>query len=87
MLCLLLCLLVRLGSKLPSGVSQPPGFISCPWETQPQACTALEGSSQCHNYHSGASRPLDHVPHIRNPRLRQYYLQGAVLANELPRLE
>ncbi|XP_046871748.1 nuclear receptor coactivator 7 [Hypomesus transpacificus] len=66
----------RLGSKLPSGVSQPPGFISCPWETQPQACTALEGSSQCHNYHSGASRPLDHVPHIRNPRLRQYYLQG-----------
>ncbi|XP_037342362.2 oxidation resistance protein 1 isoform X2 [Pungitius pungitius] len=53
----------RLGSKLPPGVSQPPQFAKRPWETPP-------------GVQRPQSRPLDHTPHIRNPKLRQYYLAG-----------
>uniref|UniRef100_UPI0037E7DEA4 oxidation resistance protein 1 isoform X2 n=1 Tax=Semicossyphus pulcher TaxID=241346 RepID=UPI0037E7DEA4 len=71
----------RLGSKLPPGVSQPPQFTKRPWETQPQARAMQEpaASSSQHQHQPLVGRPLDHIPHIRNPRLRQYYLQGTSL--------
>lgn len=61
---------LRLGSKLPAGVSQPPQFAKKPWETQPKT----DPWSQDQNRPIG--RPLGHTPYIRNPKLRQYYLQG-----------
>lgn len=60
-----------MGSKLPPGVSQPPQFAKKPWDTQPKKDPWSQDQDQ------PVSRPLDHVPHIRNPKLRQYYLQGA----------
>ncbi|XP_043998399.1 nuclear receptor coactivator 7 isoform X2 [Gambusia affinis] len=71
-----LCL--RLGSKLPAGVSQPPRFAKPPWENRPQSHimqNAAAGAAHS-NDPVAVGRPLDHVPHIRNPKLRQYYLQG-----------
>ncbi|KAI3367670.1 hypothetical protein L3Q82_026501 [Scortum barcoo] len=67
----------RLGSKLPPGVSQPPQFAKRPWETQPQprVMQAPVARSQ-HQHQPVVGRPLNHIPHIRNPKLRQYYLQG-----------
>ncbi|KAM6917043.1 oxidation resistance protein 1 isoform 2-T2 [Lycodopsis pacificus] len=66
----------RLGSKLPPGVSQPPQFAKRPWETQPQARVMQEPAASGQRQHQPtASRPLNHTPHIRNPKLRQYYLQ------------
>ncbi|XP_032403514.1 LOW QUALITY PROTEIN: nuclear receptor coactivator 7 [Xiphophorus hellerii] len=68
----------RLGSKLPAGVSQPPRFAKPPWENQPQSHimqNAAAGAAHS-NDPVAMGRPLDHVPHIRNPKLRQYYLQG-----------
>uniref|UniRef100_A0A1A7WRN9 TLDc domain-containing protein n=2 Tax=Iconisemion striatum TaxID=60296 RepID=A0A1A7WRN9_9TELE len=63
----------RLGSKLPAGVSQPPQFAKPPWETQ----TIHEATANIQLQNQPiVSRPLDHIPHIRNPKLRQYYLQG-----------
>ncbi|XP_024132093.1 nuclear receptor coactivator 7 isoform X2 [Oryzias melastigma] len=61
----------RLGSKLPAGVSQPPQFAKPPWKTMQEAAA----DSQLQNQ-PVLTRPLDHIPHIRNPKLRQYYLQG-----------
>ncbi|RVE57296.1 hypothetical protein OJAV_G00214950 [Oryzias javanicus] len=61
----------RLGSKLPAGVSQPPKFAKPPWKTMQEAAA----DSQLQNQ-PVLTRPLDHIPHIRNPKLRQYYLQG-----------
>ncbi|XP_040916637.1 nuclear receptor coactivator 7 isoform X2 [Toxotes jaculatrix] len=67
----------RLGSKLPPGVSQPPQFAKRPWETQPQACVMQESTAGSQRQHQPiVGRPLNHIPHIRNPKLRQYYLQG-----------
>ncbi|XP_061824276.2 oxidation resistance protein 1 isoform X1 [Nerophis lumbriciformis] len=72
----------RLGSKLPPGVSQPPQFAKRSWDTQPQSRSLQEpsfGGNQPHRQHQyqpPLGRPLDHIPHIRNPILRQYYLQG-----------
>ncbi|XP_019725786.1 nuclear receptor coactivator 7 isoform X2 [Hippocampus comes] len=73
----------RLGSKLPSGVPQPPHLAKRPWDTQPQARGFEELSATTHHHHhhhhqyqTSPGRPLDHIPHIRNPILRQYYLQG-----------
>nr|XP_020498330.1 nuclear receptor coactivator 7-like isoform X2 [Labrus bergylta] len=71
----------RLGAKLPPGVSQPPQFAKRPWETQPQA-RVMEDPTACCSQHQRQpllGRPLDHIPHIRNPKLRQYYLQGTPL--------
>lgn len=56
----------RLGSKLPATASQPLHVSEPPWETQPQARVTPQPTS----------KPLNHTPHIRNPKLRQYYLQG-----------
>ncbi|XP_007574198.1 nuclear receptor coactivator 7 isoform X3 [Poecilia formosa] len=70
----------RLGSKLPAGVSQPPRFAKPPWENRPQSHimqNAAAGAAHS-NDPVAVGRPLDHVPHIRNPKLRQYYLQGTV---------
>ncbi|XP_031137895.1 nuclear receptor coactivator 7 isoform X3 [Sander lucioperca] len=67
----------RLGSKLPPGVSQPPQFTKRLWETQPQARVMQEPAASSQRQHQPTvGRPLDHTPHIRNPKLRQYYLQG-----------
>ncbi|XP_060919673.1 nuclear receptor coactivator 7 isoform X2 [Labrus mixtus] len=71
----------RLGAKLPPGVSQPPQFAKRPWETQPQA-RVMQDPAACRGQHQRQpllGRPLDHIPHIRNPKLRQYYLQGTPL--------
>lgn len=73
----------RLGSKLPPGISQPPQFTKRPWETQPQARAMLEHTACLSQLQLQQQpllgRPLDHIPHIRNPKLRQYYLQGTSL--------
>ncbi|XP_012711229.2 nuclear receptor coactivator 7 isoform X2 [Fundulus heteroclitus] len=67
----------RLGSKLPAGVSQPPQFAKPPWETQPQSHMMQKAAAGAQRKSEPVvSRPLDHIPHIRNPKLRQYYLQG-----------
>ncbi|KAJ4939968.1 hypothetical protein JOQ06_029400 [Pogonophryne albipinna] len=67
----------RLGSKLPPGVSQPPQFAKRPWENQPQAHVMQEpAASSQRPLQPTVGRPLNHTPHIRNPKLRQYYLQG-----------
>ncbi|XP_068608102.1 oxidation resistance protein 1 [Brachionichthys hirsutus] len=68
----------RLGSKLPPGVSQPPQFAKRPWETtRPPGGASQEPSvSTRHQNQPVVGRPLDRIPHIRNPKLRQYYLQG-----------
>ncbi|XP_052002078.1 oxidation resistance protein 1 [Xyrauchen texanus] len=51
----------RLGSKLPAGITQPPGFITAPCSIGAQG--ALRKSAEPHQ--------------IRNPKLRQYYLKEA----------
>ncbi|XP_066527779.1 oxidation resistance protein 1 [Hoplias malabaricus] len=64
----------RLGSRLPPGVTQPPGFITRPWDAT--SCTnrardilkTAEGNIGRH--------------HIRNPKLRQYYLKEAAFPSE-----
>ncbi|KAK2825979.1 hypothetical protein Q5P01_020193 [Channa striata] len=67
----------RLGSKLPPGISQPPQFAKRPWETQPQGGVMQDSpASSQHQHQPIVGRPLNHIPHIRNPKLRQYYLQG-----------
>ncbi|KAM9708785.1 oxidation resistance protein 1 isoform 1-T1 [Menidia menidia] len=66
----------RLGSKLPAGVSQPPQFAKPPWEAQPQGRMMQQAkASDQRQTQPIMSRPLNHIPHIRNPKLRQYYLQ------------
>ncbi|CAJ1073485.1 nuclear receptor coactivator 7 isoform X2 [Xyrichtys novacula] len=83
----------RLGSKLPLGVSQPPQFTKLPpsisqppqytkrpWETKPQVRLMQEPAARSQLQHQPLLvRPLNHIPHIRNPKLRQYYLQGTSL--------
>ncbi|XP_034530646.1 nuclear receptor coactivator 7 isoform X2 [Notolabrus celidotus] len=70
----------RLGSKLPPSISQPPQFTKRPWETQPQTRLMQEPTASSQLQHQPlVVRPLDHIPHIRNPKLRQYYLQGTSL--------
>ncbi|XP_029349788.1 nuclear receptor coactivator 7 isoform X2 [Echeneis naucrates] len=67
----------RLGSKLPPGISQPPQFAKRPWETQPHARVTQESTASSQGQQQPVvRRPLNHIPHIRNPKLRQYYLQG-----------
>lgn len=67
----------RLGPKLPAGVSQPPQFTMRTWEVQPQAPALLQPTLSSEKKQQPTSaRPLTHTPYIRNPKLRQYYLQG-----------
>ncbi|XP_022605959.1 oxidation resistance protein 1-like isoform X2 [Seriola dumerili] len=67
----------RLGSKLPPGISQPPQFAKRPWEIQPRARVMQESTASSQRQQQPiVGRPLNHIPHIRNPKLRQYYLQG-----------
>lgn len=69
----------RLASKLPPGVSQPPQFAKPPWESRPQSQIMQKARVGVqHRKEPVVSRPLDHIPHIRNPKLRQYYLQGTI---------
>ncbi|XP_030642258.1 nuclear receptor coactivator 7 [Chanos chanos] len=62
----------RLGSRLPAGVTQPPGFITGPWD-QPSGSSGAQNKFVKHLSEDRGIGPLHH--HIRNPRLRQYYLQ------------
>ncbi|XP_020775240.2 nuclear receptor coactivator 7 isoform X2 [Boleophthalmus pectinirostris] len=67
----------RLGPKLPTGVSQPPQFTTRTWEVQPLAPALQQPTvSSQRRQQLMSARPLNHTPHIRNPKLRQYYLQG-----------
>ncbi|XP_034015571.1 nuclear receptor coactivator 7 [Thalassophryne amazonica] len=52
----------RLNANLPAGVSQTPQSTKGDQDMQDQNQPTV-------------GRPLSHTPHIRNPRLRQYYLQ------------
>ncbi|KAG5265862.1 hypothetical protein AALO_G00247170 [Alosa alosa] len=75
----------RLGSKLPAGVSQPPGFIAGPWESASsgaQAQTRPPRQTRHTAAHKDTGAPSHHVPFIRNPCLRQYYLNEAALMPE-----
>ncbi|KAK0153358.1 hypothetical protein N1851_004950 [Merluccius polli] len=71
----------RLGSKLPSSGSQPQDLSQSPLEVDRRArcapAEARDGGPHPHHAAAAAGRPLHHVHHIRNPKLRQYYLQGA----------
>ncbi|KAJ8287482.1 hypothetical protein COCON_G00001410 [Conger conger] len=60
----------RLGSKLPAS-APPPGFPPGPWGPPP------------HSSRAPGTRP-PHVPHIRNPQLRQYYLRDSPGLPEVP---
>ncbi|XP_059376287.1 nuclear receptor coactivator 7 isoform X1 [Carassius carassius] len=64
----------RLGSKLPAGISQPPGFITaqCPIGTQ-VALGKNVGQESVKGHHQ-----------IRNPKLRQYYLKEAAFPAKDP---
>lgn len=67
----------RLGPKLPAGVSQPPQFTMRTWEVQPQAPALQQPTMSIERKQQPITdRPLTHTPYIRNPKLRQYYLQG-----------
>ncbi|CAL8287195.1 unnamed protein product [Lota lota] len=83
----------RLGSKLSASGSQPQELSKSPLEPEPRArCGPLEpeprarcGTTKAkagggHPLHVVASGP---VHHIRNPKLRQYYLQGAESSPQL----
>ncbi|TRY83466.1 hypothetical protein DNTS_016211, partial [Danionella cerebrum] len=62
----------RLGSKLPAGISQPPGFITthCPIAGHSVGQEGFKGQHQ-----------------IRNPKLRQYYLKEAAFSANDPTLK
>ncbi|XP_056624038.1 nuclear receptor coactivator 7 isoform X2 [Triplophysa dalaica] len=64
----------RLGSKLPAGISQPPGFIIAPCSIGTQG---VLGKSVGQEYVKGHHQ-------IRNPKLRQYYLKEAAFPPEVP---
>ncbi|KAA0711135.1 Oxidation resistance protein 1 [Triplophysa tibetana] len=64
----------RLGSKLPAGISQPPGFITAPCSIGTQG---VLGKSVGQEYVTGHHQ-------IRNPKLRQYYLKEAAFPPEVP---
>lgn len=57
----------RLGSKLPTGISQPPGFITAQCSIGPQSVLGKSVGQECVKGHH----------QIRNPKLRQYYLKEA----------
>ncbi|XP_035286611.1 nuclear receptor coactivator 7 isoform X1 [Anguilla anguilla] len=71
----------RLGSKLPAS-APPPGFPLGPWEPHcSRSGPAREGGAG-QNRPPGTRPP--HVPHIRNPQLRQYYLRDVPGLPEVP---
>ncbi|XP_046711003.1 oxidation resistance protein 1 isoform X2 [Silurus meridionalis] len=59
----------RLGTRLPSGFIQPPGFVTVQWETSVSA-----------NAGQDVTDTVRH--HIRNPKLRQYYLKEAAFPSD-----
>ncbi|KAM9465784.1 nuclear receptor coactivator 7 isoform 1-T2 [Clarias gariepinus] len=60
----------RLGTRLPSGFTQPPGFVTGPWDASVSA---------------NAGRDITDTGrhHIRNPKLRQYYLKEAAFPSDI----
>ncbi|XP_043119259.1 oxidation resistance protein 1 isoform X1 [Puntigrus tetrazona] len=64
----------RLGSKLPAGISQPPGFITAQCSIgAPGAMGKGVGQEYVKGHHQ-----------IRNPKLRQYYLKEAAFPAKDP---
>lgn len=59
----------RLGTRLPSGFAQPPDFVTAPW-----------GASVNVNASRDVTATERH--HIRNPKLRQYYLKEAAFPSD-----
>ncbi|XP_056120317.1 nuclear receptor coactivator 7 isoform X1 [Rhinichthys klamathensis goyatoka] len=57
----------RLGSKLPAGISQPPGFITAQCSIGAQSVLGNSVGQECGKGNH----------QIRNPKLRQYYLKEA----------
>lgn len=67
----------RLGSKLPAGISQTPGFISAQCSIgAPGAMGRSVGQEGVKGHH-----------HIRNPKLRQYYLKEAAFPAKDPTMK
>ncbi|XP_026800016.3 oxidation resistance protein 1 isoform X1 [Pangasianodon hypophthalmus] len=60
----------RLGTRLPSGFTQPPGFVTGPWEASVSADADRDGTATGRH-------------HIRNPKLRQYYLKEAAFPSDI----
>ncbi|KAK7904868.1 hypothetical protein WMY93_017475 [Mugilogobius chulae] len=58
-------------------VSQPPQFTTRTWEVQPLAPALQQPTVSSEKKQQPMPvRHLNYTPHIRNPKLRQYYLQG-----------
>ncbi|XP_016297687.1 oxidation resistance protein 1-like [Sinocyclocheilus anshuiensis] len=64
----------RLGSKLPAGISQPPGFITA-------QCSI---GALCALGKSAGQESVKGHHQIRNPKLRQYYLKEAAFPAKDP---
>ncbi|XP_016125336.1 oxidation resistance protein 1 isoform X2 [Sinocyclocheilus grahami] len=64
----------RLGSKLPAGISQPPGFITAQCSIGTQGALGKSVGQECAKGHH----------QIRNPKLRQYYLKEAAFPAKDP---
>uniref|UniRef100_A0A8C1NFZ2 Uncharacterized protein n=1 Tax=Cyprinus carpio TaxID=7962 RepID=A0A8C1NFZ2_CYPCA len=64
----------RLGSKLPAGISQPPGFITAQCSIGTQVALGKSVGQECVKGHH----------QIRNPKLRQYYLKEAAFPAKDP---
>ncbi|XP_052386056.1 oxidation resistance protein 1 isoform X2 [Carassius gibelio] len=64
----------RLGSKLPAGISQPPGFITAQCSIGAQGALGKSAGQECVKGHH----------QIRNPKLRQYYLKEAAFPAKDP---
>ncbi|MCJ8736508.1 hypothetical protein PDJAM_G00013390 [Pangasius djambal] len=60
----------RLGTRLPSGFTQPPGFVTGPWDASVSANAGQDGAATGRH-------------HIRNPKLRQYYLKEAAFPSDI----
>uniref|UniRef100_A0A671QSC4 Oxidation resistance protein 1-like n=1 Tax=Sinocyclocheilus anshuiensis TaxID=1608454 RepID=A0A671QSC4_9TELE len=64
----------RLGSKLPAGISQPPGFITAQCSIGTRGALGKNVGQECVKGHH----------QIRNPKLRQYYLKEAAFPAKDP---
>ncbi|KAJ3613549.1 hypothetical protein NHX12_019796 [Muraenolepis orangiensis] len=64
----------RLASKLPASASRPQELSESPLEAEPRPrCATTEARDEGRHPHHTAAH---HVHRIRNPKLRQYYMQG-----------
>ncbi|XP_058254503.1 oxidation resistance protein 1 isoform X1 [Hemibagrus wyckioides] len=59
----------RLGTRLPPGFTQPPGLVRGPWDASVSANVGRDAMDTGRH-------------HIRNPKLRQYYLKEAAFPSD-----